>query len=233
MRKKFLIGLCAVLIASNGFADETKQPENPKQPTSPVPPAESGRNAPATNKSVGKNSGQTQKTPNAAGQNPFSTAIPFAPPALPTPPPPLPPGMTQPDANVEAAHEVANYTLTVTAAYPNGDTKKSIADTISYAQCIMYSDNSITLKLFFANGARYTYYLKNPRAKMQTSPGIFRTTYNTLVQAENTMLVDTYTSDVYSEASRENADNDQSPNLKSITIMGNDAVVVVMNFAKR
>ncbi|MDR2865637.1 MAG: hypothetical protein LBV68_08515, partial [Spirochaetaceae bacterium] len=127
MHRKLLIGLCAVFIISNSIADETKQTAEPKTPVQPVMPVVSD----PEDKHAGKNNERSQKTPNTA-ENPFSTRNPFFRPAF---PPPFSPNTMQSPANNETVHEIANYTMTVTAAYPNGDTKKSTADTINYAQC--------------------------------------------------------------------------------------------------
>jgi hypothetical protein len=138
-------------------------------------------------------------------------------PALPPPP------ISVRSKENKTASEVENYILTVTKAYSGMDIKNSVADTINYAQYILFSDNSITLKLFYKNDWVYTYFLRNPKSKIQTGTDSYRTTYDIMIQAGSVFLTETYSGEVYSVGK----------DIKSIVITGGGAVVASLEFTKK
>jgi hypothetical protein len=123
----------------------------------------------------------------------------------------------------EAVQETEKYDLAVSGAFINGDTRRNAAHTIHLAQCVRYSDSSISLKLYFKNGLEYTYHLQNPRSRTGTAPGVYREIYDTTIQADREFLHDRYISELYS--------NDTS--IISVTIIGSGKAVVVLNFQKQ
>jgi hypothetical protein len=138
--------------------------------------------------------------------------------------PPLPsfPSIQNNNQNKDIV-EIENYELIISSAFPNGDTSRNVSSTIKKAQYIFYSNNDITLKLDFINDLQYVYYLKNSKGKMETSPGIYREIYDTLVQVGKNLLLDQYSSEIYK----------QGEEIKSITIIGNDKVIVTINVTKK
>ena len=132
---------------------------------------------------------------------------------------PLPPGGTA--QNKEPIREIERYGLTVSEAYPNGNTRRNVADTISGAQYVLYSNDAVTLILNFKNGPQYLYHLSSPRSKMEVSPGVFRTTYSTVVQVGKEFLLERYTSELFSDAN----------SVTSVNISGNNRTVVILRFA--
>ena len=106
--------------------------------------------------------------------------------------PPLPPVFNRPDQNTGSAgvRELERRVLRVSEAFPNGDTRRNLANTIHNAQYVLYSDESISLELNFTSGAQYMYHLSNPRGKTEVNPGVFRITYDTIVQAGREFLLE-------------------------------------------
>ncbi|MDR1971656.1 MAG: hypothetical protein LBQ46_07020 [Treponema sp.] len=137
--------------------------------------------------------------------------------------PPLPPLPSNNDNRPNEVIEIANYELLVSAAFPQGDTRRNVSNTIEKAQYILYSNNNITLKLSFVNNLQYIYYLENPRSKTELGPGIYRELYDTLVQAGRELLLDRYISEVYKNGEA----------ISSITIIGNNKVIITMNVARK
>ncbi|MDR2021013.1 MAG: hypothetical protein LBQ14_09640 [Treponema sp.] len=88
---------------------------------------------------------------------------------------------------------------------------------------ILYSNKNITLELEFINNMRYTYHLSGARSRTETAPGNYREIYDTLVQAGRELLLGQYTSEVYK----------QGEELRSITIIGNNRVIIVMDVARK
>jgi hypothetical protein len=112
--------------------------------------------------------------------------------------------------------------LTVSEAYPGGNTGRQAAASIDFAEHFIYSDNSRDLKVYFKNGLQYVYYLKIPRNHIKVDQETVRISYTTTIQAGKEILLDRYTSEAYIK------NND----LISITIIGNGSVVVVMKFGR-
>jgi hypothetical protein len=192
--------LCVLFVAHNIYADDIKQPVLPKQPTMmPSTPPLSVTPAP--------------QKPQDSGRSPATPFIPVVPPAP----------AARPAANEGSVYETASYDLSVKTAYLAGNTKNPITGTINFAKCTYYSDNSIKLQVFYKSGETYTYYLKNAGAKIDYGGGVFRVTYDTLIQIEKKMLLDKYTSEVYTGTA----------GLKSINVIGNNALVIYMEFTKK
>jgi len=80
---------------------------------------------------------------------------------------------------------IEEYDLTVSNAFPQGNTSRNVANTIRNAQYKLYSNNTVTIKLDFINGLEYTYHLRSQRSRVEIRPGVFRETYETVVQIGN------------------------------------------------
>ena len=137
------------------------------------------------------------------------------------PPPPAIPNRNQ--QNNEPVREIEKYELTVSAAFPNGDTRRNVANTIENAQYILYSNGNVLLKLKFKNNSEYSYHLRNPRAKMEISSGVFRQTFDIVVQAGSDFLLEQYSGELFN--------NKQT--ITSVSIFGNNKIVVILNFLKK
>jgi len=135
-------------------------------------------------------------------------------------PPSAPAGTNQSN---EPVREIERYGLTVTEAFPNGNTRRNVANTINNAQYILYSDGTVRLVLNFTNGVQYNYYLSNPGSRIELSPGNYRVTYDTIVQAGKEILLEQYRSELYN--------NENS--ITSISIMESNKTIVTMKFTKR
>jgi hypothetical protein len=184
-----------ILLNNICLADAIKQPTPPKPPTEPI-------------------------NPNVPGSPEASTFQKF--PRLPVFPsfPVLPNENTQ---NNERVREIEKYELIITEAFPGGDTQKNVANTINYSEYILYSNNTISLKLNFNNNLQYIYHLKNKRSKMEISPGVYREIYDTVIQVEKEFLLEQYASELfYNEIS-----------VVSLNIFGNNKIIVTMNFIKK
>jgi hypothetical protein len=168
--------------------------DDAKQPTPPIPPT-----APVV--------------PGAGGNtnNSFFPAF------------PSPPKFPANNQTNEPVSEIERYDLTVSEAFPNGNKRNNAANTIKNAQYVLYSDRSAELRLSFINSQEYIYYLKNPRSKIETSAGIFRETFDTLVQAGKDLLLNQYTSELY-------YNNDT---ITSFNLIENGRVIVLLNVRKK
>ena len=122
-----------------------------------------------------------------------------------------------------SVREVERYDLNITGAYPNGNTGNNVANTIRNAQYILYSNRTMVIKLFFTNGSEYNYHLRNPRSRIETSAGVFRETFDTIVQAGREFLLEQYLSELtYS-----------SSTIISLNLIGNGRVIVLLNFSRK
>jgi hypothetical protein len=176
-------------------ADDIKQPASPTPPSEPVKP-----NVPGAS--------ETSAFPKFPGL-----------PALPSFPV-LPNENTQ---NNERVREIEKYELIFSEAFPGGDTHKNVANTISYSEYTLYSNNTISLKLNFNNNLQYVYHLTNKHSKTEIRPGIYREIYDTTVQVGKEFLLEQYVSELfYNETSA-----------ISINIFGNNKIIVTMNFMKK
>jgi hypothetical protein len=140
--------------------------------------------------------------------------------------PKLPPFPAPPDVgnqSNEQVREIEKYNLVVSQVLPNGDTRNNVANTINNAQYILYSDRTMTLKLFFKNGSEYIYYLKNPRSKIEISAGVFRETFDVLVQVDRKFLLEQYIGEL--------SYNDNT--VTSLSLIGNNKVITVLRFSKK
>jgi len=118
--------------------------------------------------------------------------------------------------------EIERYNLTVTEAFPNGNTGNNVANTIKNTEYILYSNRTITIKLLFNDGSEYIYHLRNPRSKIEIRKGVFRETYETVVQVGKELLLEQY----FSELSYD------SNTITSLVLIGNNRVFVILNFQK-
>jgi hypothetical protein len=119
--------------------------------------------------------------------------------------------------------EVERYTVSVLEAFPDGNTENNIAITIKDAEYARYSNGTMSIKLLFKNGSEYMYYLRNPKLKAETRKDVFRETFETIVQIDKTVLLERYVSELtYTNKS-----------IVSLSLMGNNKIVVLLNFSKR
>ena len=125
--------------------------------------------------------------------------------------------------NQGPVREIERYDLIVSGAFPNGNLRTNVANTISGARYRLYSDSTIALEIFFTNGIQYVYHLSDPGPRIEMGPGLFRVTYVTTVQAGAQFLLEQSTSELFSNAEQ----------ITSINIIGNNAIYVIMNFAAR
>jgi hypothetical protein len=123
----------------------------------------------------------------------------------------------------EEKKEVEKYDLNVLGAFPNGDTRKNVANTINNAQYILYSDGTIELKMSFTNGAEYIYHLRNSRSKIEISRGVFRETFETVVQVGKELLMERYSGELCYN----------SNTIISFNLIGDNKVVVLLNLARK
>jgi hypothetical protein len=119
--------------------------------------------------------------------------------------------------------EVERYGLTVSEAFPNGNTGNNVASTIKNAEYTLYSNRTIAIKLSFTNGSEYIYHLRNPRSKIEIRTGVFRETFETTVQAGKDFLLEQYVSELSYE----------SNTITSLVLIGNNRVVVILNLKKK
>jgi hypothetical protein len=182
-----------IIVNNLCFAQDTKQPASPKPPTEPEKPSLPG------------SSGNAPSYPGSASL-----------PRLPS----LPNINNQNNGSV---YEIERYDLLVSDAFPQGNTRQNAANTIKNAQYVLFSNNTIQIQLDFTNGLQYVYHLRNSRSKMEIQPGVFRETYETIIQAGKEFLLEQYSSELYR--------NENS--IISLTVIGNNKVVVVLNFNKK
>jgi hypothetical protein len=168
-----------------------------KQPTSPTPPAGPAR--------------PVVPGPSANSLNPVFPVMPSI------------PVFPNRNGQTNGEEEIENYELSISEAFPGGDTRINVANTIEKAQYILYSNKNVTIKLDFKDGSQYIYYLRNPGSRIESSPGVYRETYGTTVQVGKEFLLDQYTSELYSTADT----------ATSVTIIGNGKVIVTLRFTKK
>jgi len=119
--------------------------------------------------------------------------------------------------------EIEKYDLIISGAFPNGDSKNNVADTIRNAHYILYSNRTVAVKLFFKDGAEYVYHLRNPRSKIQISAEVFRETFDTTVQVGKEFLLEQYLSELY-------YDNNS---VTSLNLIGANRIIVLLIFSKK
>jgi len=176
------------------FADDIKQPAPPKPPTAPAKPA----------------------VPGAAESTTYPRFPSF-------PRVPVPNNNNQTNGAEEEKKEVEKYDLNVLGAFPDGNTRRNVANTINNAQYILYSDGTIALKMSFTDGAEYIYHLRNSRSKIEISAGVFRETFETVVQVGREYLLEQYTSEL----------SYTSNTITSFNLIGGNKVVVLLNLARK
>ena len=135
-------------------------------------------------------------------------------------PPVFPNRNNQTDGTVSV---VERYNLTVTGAFPNGNTGTNMANTIKNAEYILYSNRTIAIKLTFNNGSEYIYHLRNPISKIETSAGVFRETFETVVQADKELLLEKYVSEL----------SYNNNTIISLILIGNNKTILLMNLTKK
>ena len=118
--------------------------------------------------------------------------------------------------------EIKRLDLNISGAFPNGNTRNNVANTINNAQYILYSNRTATLKLFFRDGSEYTYHLRNPRSRIEIGAGIFRETYDTVVQVGREFLLEQYSSELH-------YDNNT---IYSFNVIGSNRVIVLLHFSR-
>jgi hypothetical protein len=124
----------------------------------------------------------------------------------------------------EPVREIDKYELNISEAFPNGDTKRNVANTINNAYYTLYSNGNILIKLKFQNNnLEYSYHLRNQRSKMEISSGIFRQIYDIIIQVGKEFLLEQYSGELYN--------NEQS--ITSLSIFENNKIVVILNFTKK
>jgi len=123
----------------------------------------------------------------------------------------------------EAVREVEKYNLTVSGAFPDGNTKNSTAKTIKNAEYTLYSNKTSVIKLSYNNGSEYIYHLRNPGVKIEIMTGVFRETYDTVVQVGKEFLLEKYSSEL-------SYDNNS---ILSLVLIENNRVVSMFNFSKK
>jgi hypothetical protein len=131
-----------------------------------------------------------------------------------------------PDINSQdngAVYEIDKYELSVSGAYPNGNTRNNVSNTINYAQYILYSNRNAQIRLRFTDGSEYIYYLSNPRAKIETNTGVFRETFDTVVQVGREFLLEQYISEL----------NYNNNTVISFNLIGNNRVIVQLIISKK
>jgi hypothetical protein len=193
VKKTIIIIVFLLLTAGQLFADDMKKPAPPQPPAAPAKPV----------------------VPGAAE----SVAYPRFPsfPSVPVP------NNNQTNRSEEEKKEVENYELNVSGAFPNGDTRRNVAKTIKNAQYIRYSDGTIALKMFFTDGSEYIYHLRNSHSKIEIGTGVFRETFETVVQAGKELLTERYSGEL---SYNKNA-------IISFNLIGGNKVVVLLVFTKK
>jgi hypothetical protein len=137
--------------------------------------------------------------------------------------PPLPVIPNRNNQNNEPVREIDRYELNISGAFPNGDTRRNAASTITDAHYTLYSNGNIMLKLKFENDLEYSYHLRNPRSKMEISSGVFRQTYDIIVQVDKEFLLEQYGGELYN--------NEEG--ITSLSIFGNNKIIVIFNFTRK
>jgi len=135
--------------------------------------------------------------------------------------PPAPPNRNQ--QNNEPVREIEKYELKVSEAFPNGDKRRNVVDTIEDAHYTLYSNGSILIKLKFKNNTEYYYNLRSQGSKREISAGAFRQTYDIIIQVGKEILLEQYSGELYS--------NEKS--ITSLSIFGNGKIIVILNFLKK
>ena len=195
MKKIILAIFLSSIIIGIVFPQDTNQPKPPAPPRSPTTPT-------------------TPVVPGTQKNNDCPSFLRF----------PSPPALPNRDNQTNGpVSEVERYNLTVSGAFPNGNTGNNVANTINNAEYVLYSNRAITIKLLFNNGSEYIYYLRNPGSKIEIRTGVFRETFETVVQAGRELLLEQY----FSELSY----NDNS--ITSLVLIGNNRVIVILNLSKK
>jgi hypothetical protein len=193
MKEKIITIILSSIIVGFVFPQDTGQS---KPPTPPSPPA-----APTT-----------PVVPGASKNTPLFPRFPG--------PPDSPNRGNSTNGSVS---EVERYNLTVSGAFPNGNTGNNVANTIKNAEYILYSNRTIAIKLLFTNGSEYIYHLRNPRSKIEIRTGVFRETFETTVQAGKDFLLEQYVSELSYD----------SNTITSLVLIGNNRVIVILNLSKK
>jgi hypothetical protein len=193
MKEKIIIIILSSIIIGFVFSQDTNQS---KPPAPPRPPSA-----------------------------PTNPVVPGAPKNIPLFPSfPSPPNLPNKDNSTDGSvSEIERYNLTVSGAFPNGNTGNNVANTIKNAEYILYSNRTITIKLLFNNGSEYIYYLRNPRSKIEIRTGVFRETFETTVQAGKDFLLEQYASELSYD----------SKTITSLVLIGNNRVIVILNLSKK
>ena len=123
----------------------------------------------------------------------------------------------------ETVREVEKYDLAISGAFPSGNMRNNVANTIRSAHYTLYSNRTAQIKLVFQNGSEYIYHLRNPRSKVEIGPGSFRETVDAVVQAGREFLLEQYLGELYY--------NDNT--VTSFSLMGDGRVVVTLIFSKK
>ena len=187
--------ICLAVLFLTAMAGFAEDPPKSKGPAAPKPPAK------PVVQSANENAGYPKFPP---------------PPVLPE----RPNGENQ-DSGPERVIE--KYDLNISGAYPNGNTRNNVAKTITNAQYTLRSNKTAVIKLSFNNGLEYTYHLRNPRAKIEISAGVFRETFDTLVQAGSRYLLEQYTSELCYDGN----------SITSFNLIGGDKTLVFINFSRK
>jgi hypothetical protein len=169
-----------------------------KGPTPPKPPTE-----------------PVKPTVSGAAENPHYPRFPSLPSS-----PVIPNGNNQ---NNDSVREIDRYELSISEAFPNGDTRKNVAAKINDAYYTLYSNGNILLKLKFKDSLEYSYHLRNPSTKIEISSGIFRQIYDIVIQVDKGFLLDKYSGELYNS----------EKSITSLNIFGNNKIVVMLNFTKK
>ena len=198
MNKNIICIVLSCLILGTGFAQDTSQPRFPTPPRQPTDPVVSG----------------------ALDDDDFSLFPSFTrPPSLPRPPT-FPNRDNQPNRNVR---EIERYNLTILGAFPNGDTRNNVANTINNAEFILYSNRTKAIRLSFNNGLEYIYHLSNPRSRVEIRAGVFREIFDTTVQVGREFLLEQYLSELTYD------DN----SIISLSLIGNNRILVILHFSRK
>jgi hypothetical protein len=163
-------------------------------------------------------------TPPTPPTEPTKPVVPGAPEKIESPRLPILPSL--PNINNQSngpVYEVEKYQLSISGAYPNGNTKNNVSNTINYAQYVRYSNRTVQIKLKFTDGSDYIYHLRNYRSKIETGTSVFRETFDTIVQVGKEFLLEQYLSELY-------YNNDT---ITSFNLIGNNKVIVQLVFSKK
>ncbi|MDR2479119.1 MAG: hypothetical protein LBD48_07390 [Treponema sp.] len=193
MKRIIFLFIFVLLLSVICPAGETKQLVPPKPPAEPAKPA----------------------VPGAAEHAPAYPKFPGLPPL-----PSFPHNNSQRNRPVKV---IEKYELFISEASPGGDPLKNAANTISYAEYVLYSNNTISIRIDFKNNSRYIYHLRNNRSKMEIRPGVYREMYDTVIQAGEELLLESYISEL--------CYNDNG--IISINVFEKNKIVVTINVTRK